>query len=247
MRVKENMLILPALYIIKRHGTATTSDLIDELTIVFNPSGEDAEILAGRNDTKFSQIVRNLKSHRDSNGMGIYTDFADGIYSLTQAGEDFLNTRIDELNYLFSQKFQYDDTLHVSAGIADKKKKIFVYDENSLVSEGKVEIKASKSRERSKALRDAAIQHYSVAGKLYCSVCNFCFEEKYGELGKDFIEIHHEKPVCSFDEEGSAQFISEAVKNVKPLCANCHRMIHRNHKKPMTIEELKKIIEPSSN
>ena len=31
------MLILPALYIIKRKGKATTSDLISELIYVFNP------------------------------------------------------------------------------------------------------------------------------------------------------------------------------------------------------------------
>ena len=35
------------------------------------------------------------------------------------------------------------------------------------------------------------------------------------------------------------------IKNVKPLCANCHRMIHRNPIKPITIEELKEIVEPS--
>ena len=48
MRIEEKMLILPALYIIKRKEKATTSDLISELVYVFNPSGEDAEILAGR-------------------------------------------------------------------------------------------------------------------------------------------------------------------------------------------------------
>ena len=69
MRIEEKMLILPALYIVKRNGKATTSDLIAELTYVFNPSGEDAEILVGRNDTKFSQKVRNLVSHRENNGM----------------------------------------------------------------------------------------------------------------------------------------------------------------------------------
>ena len=101
MRIEEKMLVLPALYIIKRKGKATTSDLIAELTYVFNPSGEDAEILAGRNDTKFSQKVRNLVSHRDNNGMDKYTEFVEGIYTLTSEGENYLNTRIDELNYFF--------------------------------------------------------------------------------------------------------------------------------------------------
>jgi len=239
MRITEHMLILPALFIIERDGKATTSDLIRELTVVFNPSGEDAKILEGRNDTKFSQKVRNLVSHRDSNGMGIYTNFVGGIYTLTPKGEEYLATRRDELNYFFSQKFKYDDTMEVASDMADSSKKMYVYDETVVVSEGKVETKTAKARERSKKLRDAAIAHYSESGSLRCAVCNFCFEEKYGEFGKGFIEIHHEKPICGYEEEGTTQFISEAVKHVKPLCANCHRMIHKNPRKPITIQELK--------
>ena len=35
MRIEEKMLILPTLYIIKKRGSATTSDLIQELTLLF--------------------------------------------------------------------------------------------------------------------------------------------------------------------------------------------------------------------
>ncbi len=60
---------------------------------------------------------------------------------MTTVGENYLNTRIDELNYFFSQKFIYDDTLTVATNIADSGKEIFVYDENIIVDEGKVEKK----------------------------------------------------------------------------------------------------------
>lgn len=44
------------LYILSREKEkTTTSNLISELTYVFNPSGEDAEILAGRNGKNFSK------------------------------------------------------------------------------------------------------------------------------------------------------------------------------------------------
>lgn len=247
MRVEERMLILPALYIIKRRGNATTSDLQKELEIVFNPSGEDAAILAGRNDTKFSQKVRNLVSHRDTNGMKEYTDFEDGVYSLTKAGELYLQTRIDELNYLFSQKFQYEDTTEIADIISDEKDNILIYDETSTISEGRIEKKLTASRERSRKLREAAIAYYSEKGILKCDICDFCFEDVYGEIGKGYIEIHHEKPIYQYHKEGDTEFISEAVKNVKPLCANCHRMIHRNPKKPMTIDELKRAMEKPSS
>lgn len=242
MRIKEKDLILPALYIIKFRGSANTSDLIEELTVFFKPSGEDAEILSGRNDTKFSQKVRNLVSHRENNSMDIYTTFNDGLYALTKQGEDYLNTRLDELNYLFSQKFQYNDVVDAVDNISDAKNTSVLYDE-TLVTEGGINTKASKIRERSRLLRSRAIAHYSAKdGKIVCAVCGFDYEAVYGDMGKGFIEIHHEKPICQYDENGTESFISEAVKYVKPLCANCHRMIHRKTNSPITISELKEII-----
>lgn len=246
-RIEEKMLILPALYIIKRKGMATTSDLINDLTIFFNPSGEDAELLSGRSDTKFSQKVRNLVSHRENNGMKEYTSFKDGVYSITDQGDAYLNTRIDELDYLFSQKFKYDDVIEAIDNITDDKKKVLLYDE-TLVTEGSVNTKTSKIRERSQLLRDKAIEHYSSPdGRIVCEVCGFDYTVVYGEWGKGFIEIHHEKPICQYDENGTEVFISEAIKYVKPLCANCHRMIHRKKNNPITIDELKNIIKKPSS
>lgn len=65
-RITEKQLVLPALYLMARNnddGFITTSELISKLTDVMQPTGEDAEILQNRNDTYFSQKVRNLKSH----------------------------------------------------------------------------------------------------------------------------------------------------------------------------------------
>ncbi len=242
MRIEEKMLILPALYIIKRMGTATTSDLIEDLTAAFNPSGEDAQILAGRKDTKFSQKVRNLVSHRATNGMAEYTSFEQGVYSLTEAGETQLAAHLPEMDYFFSQKFEYGDTLAVADKISSGEK-VVVYEEELAVSEGKVGVKISKARKRSKALRDAALAYYTEDGQIRCSVCGFCYEEVYGEWGRGYMEIHHERPICQYDEAGQEQFVADAVKNVKPLCANCHRMIHRDPKRPLTIAELKEMRE----
>lgn len=64
-RISEQELVLPSLYFMymKENGKITTSELIDLLTSLFHPEGLDAQILDGRNDTRFSQKVRNLKSH----------------------------------------------------------------------------------------------------------------------------------------------------------------------------------------
>ena len=60
----EKELIFPALYeIYKNKGRIMTKDLIDALIETLEPGEEDMKILFGRNDTKFSQKVRNLVSH----------------------------------------------------------------------------------------------------------------------------------------------------------------------------------------
>ena len=247
MRIEEKTLILPTLYIIKRDGAVSTTDLIAELTAVFNPTGEDAAILAGRKDTKFSQKVRNLKSHRDSNRMDVYTAINTArIYTLTAEGEKYLGENIEQIEYLFSNKFSSSEVADVVSAVEKtigKKRKIYVYTEEDMVSEGKAVSKETVVKKRSKKLRDAAIEHYRHADeKLYCTICGFCFENRYGDIGKDYIEIHHEKPVYQYSDDGFESYITEAVEKVKPLCANCHRMIHRNVKRPMTIEELKHLL-----
>lgn len=63
-RVKESEIVKPALKIIKDNPGISTSELIKELQKIIELYPGDKEILAGRNDTKFSQIVRNLISHK---------------------------------------------------------------------------------------------------------------------------------------------------------------------------------------
>ncbi len=74
-------------------GYVATSTLINELESEFRPTGEDAEILDGRSDTKFSQIVRNLKSHKKAStdlfAKG-YAEVVPGGFRITTAGRQFL-------------------------------------------------------------------------------------------------------------------------------------------------------------
>ncbi|MGJ8532450.1 MAG: MrcB family domain-containing protein [Alphaproteobacteria bacterium] len=58
-----------------------------------------------------------------------------------------------------------------------------------------------------------------------CEACGFNFEEKYGELGKEFIEAHHLVPIGTL-EVGKIRNV-DLVSEFAVLCANCHRMAHR--------------------
>lgn len=59
----EDQIVPVVLEIIKNNPGIRTSELIDEARRIMKPSGEDLEILDNRNDDKFSQKVRNIKSH----------------------------------------------------------------------------------------------------------------------------------------------------------------------------------------
>ena len=84
--------------------------------------------------------------------------------------------------------------------------------------------------------KDAKERFIKEHGKLYCEVCGFDFTEKYGELGKSFIEAHHLKPVSEL-KEGEKTNINDLVM----VCSNCHSMIHR-HKEKLSRENLKSIL-----
>lgn len=68
---------------------------------------------------------------------------------------------------------------------------------------------------------------------LKCSVCSFDFVESYGELGEGFIHVHHLKPLGEIGE----QYELNPVTDLRPVCPNCHAMLHRR-KPALGIEEL---------
>ena len=109
-RISEQQLVLPALYLMIKSpdGIVTTSELISKLTTIMHPTGIDAEILAGRKDTYFSQKVRNLKSHDTLVKNGYAIDFNDG-FKITKTGEVYVSSHIDAINYLLTDDFNYDD------------------------------------------------------------------------------------------------------------------------------------------
>lgn len=60
-----------------------------------------------------------------------------------------------------------------------------------------------------------------------CEACGFDFKKKYGELGDKYIECHHENPLSERTEKEWNENLKTSVNDVRMLCSNCHRMIHR--------------------
>jgi 5-methylcytosine-specific restriction enzyme A len=59
-----------------------------------------------------------------------------------------------------------------------------------------------------------------------CQACDLDFSERYGAIGKGFIEAHHLKPISTLEEGVAVTY--DVAADFSVLCANCHRMIHRS-------------------
>lgn len=106
-----------------------------------------------------------------------------------------------------------------------------VKDTESL-KEGAVKLVSVNRYERDKKARILCIQHHGLS----CSVCDFNFENAYGAHGAGFIHVHHLTPIS---EVGEAYEVNP-IEDLRPVCPNCHAMLHRS-KNLLSIVELKKI------
>jgi 5-methylcytosine-specific restriction protein A len=102
-------------------------------------------------------------------------------------------------------------------------------DKIRLYSEGKVKEVTLKTYDRSAAARQICIEHHGYN----CAVCSFNFADVYGALGTNYIEVHHLKQLADIGEE----YQIDPIKDLRPVCANCHRMLHKE-RPPLSIEEL---------
>lgn len=235
-RITESELVLPSLYLMTLHpdGCISTSELIRLLTQILKPTGVDAMILNNRNDTYFSQKVRNLKSHDTLTRYG-YAKYNNGTYSITNAGKVLVDKNQTNIQYILSSGFAYND-VKLSLGKVYKSRTSPVIHYDEIVSEGELKTVVTKAYERSYKLRNVAIEHFSHDGIIACDCCGFEFKSFYGEeYGSSCIEIHHLKPIFQYNSVSVVKTIDEALENLLHVCPNCHRVIHKNK---ITVEML---------
>jgi len=104
--------------------------------------------------------------------------------------------------------------------------------EDSLL-EGRVRKVSVNIYERNPAARKKCIQHHGTN----CSVCSFDFSEVFGPIGAEFIHVHHLKELSSVGKE----YEIDPIKDLRPVCPNCHAMLHKG-KPAYSISELQKAI-----
>jgi len=118
--------------------------------------------------------------------------------------------------------------------LIDKEKETPIYpdevDSDVEYSEGKTKQVLINSYERNPIARLKCIEHFGLS----CQVCSFSFKDRFGDLGRDFIHVHHKVDIATIGNEYSVDPIFDLI----PVCPNCHAMLHKR-KPAYSIEELK--------
>jgi len=124
---------------------------------------------------------------------------------------------LDEIGMLLRQADEYEEKIP----------------EVDVLIEGAVRQIKINSYERNSVARQRCIEHYGAK----CIVCGFDFEKVYGKYGENYIHVHHLLPLSEINKE----YHIDPVKDLRPVCPNCHAIIHRKNP-PLTICEIRQIV-----
>lgn len=92
--------------------------------------------------------------------------------------------------------------------------------------------------ERDPKARAACLRHHGFS----CKACDMSFAEVYGELGINFIHVHHVQPVSMLKSKRTI----DPKRDLVPVCPNCHEMLHQGTEL-LTVAELRSIIKKFKN
>lgn len=106
-------------------------------------------------------------------------------------------------------------------------------DGDDVFVEGSTRRVTTTARERNRNARALCIAKHGVR----CSVCDMSFEEVYGEEASGFIHVHHVVPLSDADGEREV----DPVEDLRPVCPNCHAVIHLGGR-TRSIEEVKQML-----
>jgi putative restriction endonuclease len=87
--------------------------------------------------------------------------------------------------------------------------------------------------ERSTEARVKCIKHYGAT----CFICGFDFGSMYGNAAAGYIHVHHLTPIS----EIASEYEVDPVVDLRPVCPNCHAVVHRKDP-PYTMEEMRSLL-----
>ena len=103
--------------------------------------------------------------------------------------------------------------------------------------EGSVNSVVMNVYERNEPARHRCIEHFGYA----CSVCALDFGAFYGPIAEGVIHVHHLTPLSV---AGGADYLIDPIRDLRPVCPNCHVVIHRRDP-PLSIVEARALVSGS--
>lgn len=105
--------------------------------------------------------------------------------------------------------------------------------ETEVFLEGAVRQVSVNAYERNPVARARCIEAHGCK----CAVCGFDFGSVYGAFATGFIHVHHIRSLASV----GAQYEVNPIEDLRPVCPNCHAVIHMANP-PHLIEEVKAML-----
>lgn len=164
-----------------------------------------------------------------SSKYGTFGNVADKLYSL----KEWEFTEAGSLDNLFSS---FDDFLENELSSFERDIADFIDEakhKDTLYTEGEQEVFFGSKYERNPKARAACLAYHGTS----CVICGIDFEKAYGPEFAGKIEVHHIVPLSQIGEE----YIVDPVRDLVPVCPNCHTAIHSKKDGVYTVEEMKRL------
>jgi predicted HNH restriction endonuclease len=99
------------------------------------------------------------------------------------------------------------------------------------LSEGAVFQKLVNAYERNNLARQQCLDEYGTD----CYICGFSFGVTYGKVVEGFIHVHHLLQLSRVGKD----YKVDPIADLRPVCPNCHAVIHHRPKQPYGIEAVR--------
>lgn len=90
------------------------------------------------------------------------------------------------------------------------------------------------SYERKPGARKACLRHFGYK----CAACGQTMADIYGEVGEGVIHVHHERELSRLGPD----YKLDPIEDLKPVCPNCHAILHAPKGAAMSISKLRQIL-----
>jgi predicted HNH restriction endonuclease len=190
---------------IKKSGIEGLPCIVGErVEVTFMANGNCS--LAGLRMTEANEYVWICPDVRINNKKSRLSEFLLHINAIANS-EVFLEYRNEKLHIYNSEE--------VKQSISTS------FEEEPLIEGAKQRVTVNKY-ERNVEAKIKCIEKYGTT----CVVCGFNSEDIYGVEAKNIIHVHHLVPLAQMN----GNYIVDPEKDLRPVCPNCHAVIHRNGK-----------------